>query len=95
MWKVSKNKWGADPLQREMHPCILALPSRGCTFLGIVLSCRLRALIPRPGIDLGFRLISIEALLCMCPHSMYLVVYKGKSRGIGFLNSVFQGRSSG
>jgi hypothetical protein len=75
-----------------MHACILALSSSGCTFLGIVLSCRLRVLIPRPGIDLGFRFISVKALLCMCPHSLYLLVYKGEGRGIGFIHSVFQSR---
>ena len=47
--------------------CIIALPSNGCTFLGIVFSYKVRALIPRPIIDLGFMLISIKPF-CMCPH---------------------------
>jgi hypothetical protein len=81
-----KNRWGVNPWKREMHASIFAFPSIGCTFLGLVLSCKLRALIPRLGIDLGFRFISMKALLSMCPHSLYLLVVKGEGRHIGFIN---------
>ena len=35
IWEGSKNRWGADPNKRDMHTCILALSSRGHTFLRI------------------------------------------------------------
>jgi hypothetical protein len=50
---------------------------------------------PWLGIDLGFRFISVTEMLIMCPDSLYLTVYKGEGRGIGFIHSVFQSRSNG
>jgi hypothetical protein len=75
-----------------MHAHILALSSSGCTFLRIDLSYKSRVLIPRPRIDLGFRFISVKTLLCMCPDSLYLLVYKGEGRSISFIHSVFHSR---
>jgi hypothetical protein len=72
-----------------MHACILALSSSGHIFIEIVLSCKLRALIPRPIIDLGFRFISVSTLLCMCPDLLYILVYKGEDRSIGFIQIRF------
>jgi hypothetical protein len=73
-----------------MHACILALYSRGCTLLGIDLSCRLRVLIPRPRIDLGFRFILVKVLCSFqTPHPLYLLVYKGEGRDIGFIHFSF------
>jgi hypothetical protein len=69
-------------LRTEIHACILALSLSGLTFLGIVLSCRLRVLIPRLGIDLRFRFILVKVLLCICPHSLYLLFYKEEGRGM-------------
>ena len=43
-----------------MNACILTLSFSGHTFLGIVLPYKLKALIPRLGIDIGFRLILVK-----------------------------------
>lgn len=43
---------------REMRACILVLSSSRHVFLEIVLSSRLRTIIPKPEIELGFRFIS-------------------------------------
>jgi hypothetical protein len=75
-----------------MHACILSLSSSGCTFPGIVLSCRLRGANPKARNRSSVRFISVKALSCMCSHSLYLLVYKGEGKGIGIIQLVFQSR---
>jgi hypothetical protein len=76
-----------------MQVCILALSSSGPTFLGIDLLCKLTALIPRPGIDLGFRFILVRVLMCMGPASLYFLAYNGEAKGIyRFYSFSFQSR---
>ena len=73
MWKGSKTRWVANPYKSEMHAWILPLSSHGNMFLGINLSCKLMALISSLRIDIRLRFISIKALVCMCPDSLYLL----------------------
>jgi hypothetical protein len=85
----SFQEWMVHRTLEERDACIPAISSSGCTFLGINLSCKLRALIPRPGIDPGFKFSLVKVSLCMYPNSLHLQVYEGEGKGIGFIHSIF------
>ena len=72
-----------------MHAFILSLSSSGCTYLGIVLSCKLRELVLRPIRDLGFRFFfQLRCCSAYVHIHLYLLVYKGEGRGIGFIHFI-------
>ena len=72
-----------------MHAFILSLSSSGCTYLGIVLSCKLRALVLRPIRDLGFMFFfHLRCCSAYVQIHLYLLVYKGEGMGTCFIHFI-------